>query len=245
MGIGMVFLAVGFIMFPIATDASQDLIDYSYSGYTATAITDATFTGYTAVVGITPILILVGFLSAAVITGFLGFRVMQAGGSSGFNPGNIMLMGLSIVFIAIGLIIQPVLLDGVSGAYVQRSLNSESDTVSTAVGVTSANVTLTYDIWNNSTAEVISITSNVSGDTPVASTYTAATNRLLVTGLSANASHGLTTTYNNAGLIDGNSGFTGLSALLLIAPMLVQIGFLAAAVFTGFFGIKSLAKESL
>lgn len=163
MGIGMVFLAVGFIMFPIATDAAADLLTYSYSANGT--ITDATFTGYTAVVGITPILILVGFLAAAIITGFLGFKVMKSGASAGFSPGNLMMLGLSIIFIAIGLIIEPVMLDGISS---------------------------------------------------------------VVHG----GGHGI------------SSSFTGLSALILIAPMLVHIGFLAAAVFSGFFGIKSLAHAS-
>ena len=160
MGIGMVFLAVGFIMFPIATDAASDLLDWSYTSNVS--ITDASFTGYTAVVGITPILILVGFLTAAVITGFLGFKVMQGAGDANFNPGNIMLLGLSIVFIAIGLIIEPVMLDGI-----------------------------------------------------------------------ASVVHG-----GGAGI---STSFTGLSALIGIAPMLVHIAFLAAAVFSGFFGIKRLS----
>lgn len=163
MGIGMVFLAVGFVMFPIATDAAQDLLDYSYTSNVT--ITDATFTGYTAMVGITPILILVGYLAAAIITGFLGFRVMKSGGEANFSPGNIMLLGLSIVFIAIGLIIEPVMLDGV-----------------------------------------------------------------------ASVLHG-----GGAGI---SSSFTGLSSLISMSPMLVHIGFLAAAVFSGFFGIKRLASST-
>lgn len=163
MGIGMVFLAVGFIMFPIATDAASDILAWSYSANGT--ITDATFTGYTAVVGITPILLLVGFLTASVVTGMLGFKVMKAGAAAGFSPGNLMMLGLSIVFVAIGLIIEPVMLDGV--------------------------------------ASVI---------------------------------HG-----GGAGI---SSSFTGLAALIGIAPMLVHIGFLAASVFTGFFGIKSLASAS-
>lgn len=163
MGIGMVFLAVGFVMFPISTDAAKDLLDYAYSGNAS--ITDATFTGYTAMVGITPILILVGYLAAAVITGFLGFKVMKGAASASFSPGSIMLLGLSIVFIGIGLIIEPVMLDGV-----------------------------------------------------------------------ASVLHG-----GGAGI---PSSFTGLPSLLSMSPMLVHIGFLAASVFSGFFGIKRLSSES-
>lgn len=112
LGISMVFLAVGFIFLPISTDATEDLLDYAYSSNAS--ITDETFTGYTSVVGITPLLILVGFLAAAVITGMLGIKIMRGAGSSKANPGNLMLLGLSIVFIAIGLIIEPVMLDGVA-----------------------------------------------------------------------------------------------------------------------------------
>jgi hypothetical protein len=66
------------------------------------------------VVGITPLLILVGYLTAAVVTGFLGIKIMKGGGTMSANPGTLMLLGLSIVFIGIGLIIEPVMLDGVS-----------------------------------------------------------------------------------------------------------------------------------
>jgi hypothetical protein len=242
MGIGMVFLAIGFIFLPIATDATQDLLDYSYTGYTATAITDATYTGYTAVVGITPILILVGYLAAAVITGFLGFKVMKGAGESNFNPGNIMLLGLSIVFIAIGLIVQPVLLDGVSTAYTQRAPQTDIEAVTT-LNYTTGNVTLAYELWNNSTAEVLSVSTNKTGNVLAVVSYNTTDNHLLLSGLSANTTHRITTNYNNAGLLDGTTGFTGFSALLGIAPMLVHIAFIAAAVFSGFFGITRLASS--
>lgn len=159
MSIGMVFLAIGFIFFPISTSSASTLLTWVYTANTT--ITHATFTGYDAVVGVTPILILVGFLSAAVITGFLGFKVMKEGSSAGFSPGNLMMMGMSIIFISIGLIIEPVMLGGV--------------------------------------AAVISA---------------------------------------------GTNGFTGLTSLITVAPLLVHVGFLAASVFSGFFGIKSLAAAS-
>jgi hypothetical protein len=112
LGISMVFLAVGFIFLPISTDASADLLAYAYADNGT--ITDATFTGYTSVVGITPLLILVGFLAAAVVAGMLGIKVMKNSGSAKADPGSLMMLGLSIVFISIGLIIEPVMLDGVS-----------------------------------------------------------------------------------------------------------------------------------
>lgn len=166
MAIGVVFLAVGFIMLPIMTGAAEDILDYSYTA--CTGITDATYTGYTAVVGITPMLVLIGFLAAGVITGFMGIKMFKSGGAGSSvqsNPGTLILLGLSIVFIAIALIVEPVMLDGISSVY-----------------------------YNGGT------------------------------GIS--------------------SSFTGFSSLLLVAPMLVHLGFLAAAVFTGFFGIKNMGSSS-
>ena len=61
MGIGMVFLAVGFIMYPIIMTATDALLVYTN---TVNATCTATlFTGFTAIVGITPLLVLIGFLS--------------------------------------------------------------------------------------------------------------------------------------------------------------------------------------
>ena len=161
LGIGMVFLAVGFIMFPIATDATDSILAYAYTGNNS--ITDASFTGLTAIVGITPLLILLGFISAAVITGIMGIKVMKGAAQANVGPGGLLMSGLSIVFIALGLIIFPVTLDGISSVV-----------------------------------------------------------------------HG-----GGSGI---SSAYTGLSAILLVTPMLVLLSFVSAAVISGFFGIKSLAK---
>jgi hypothetical protein len=79
LGLAMIFIAIGAIFLPISTTATDDLLAYEYS--TNTSITDASYTGYTSVVGITPLLILVGFLTAAVVTGMLGIKVMKGAGS--------------------------------------------------------------------------------------------------------------------------------------------------------------------
>jgi len=166
LGISMVFIAIGFIFLPITTDAAESILDWVATANTS--ITDATFTGYTSVVGITPLLILVGYLVAAVITGMMGVKAFKGGYSGGTNPGALMLLGMSIIFIGIGLIIEPVLLEGVA-----------------------------------------TVLSNNAG--------------------AANTGQGI------------SSSFTGYSSVLLISPMLVHIGFLAAAVLSGFFGIKRLS----
>lgn len=160
LSISMVFLAVGAIFLPISTDATSTLLAYQYSSNAT--ITDASFTGLTAILGITPLLILIGFLTAAVVTGFMGITVMKGAGSAHASPGALILVGLSIVFIAVGLLVEPVVLDGF-----------------------------------------------------------------------ASVMHG-----GGSGI---SSDFTGYATLVQLSPMLVHIGYLAVAVFSGFFGIKRLS----
>ena len=110
MGIGMVFLAVGFIMYPIVTTATDTLLAYSYT--TNATCNAAYFTGFVSIVGITPLLVLIGYLSAAVFSMYLGVKLMKGGaGGTQLDLGTMILLGLSLVFIAIGLIILPVTLD--------------------------------------------------------------------------------------------------------------------------------------
>ncbi len=115
MGISMVFVGVGFIFLPIATTACNNILAY-VSAVNAT-ITHATFTGLDAITGITPLLILLGFISEAVLGGFLGVKMIKGGGSAKLSPGAMMLTGLSIVFIALGLIMFPIVLDGAATVY--------------------------------------------------------------------------------------------------------------------------------
>jgi len=92
-------------------EATDNLLAYECADNTS--ITDATFAGFTAVVGITPLLVLIGYLSAAVFTMYLGVKVMKGAGSTNLNLGTLILLALSLIFIAIALIILPVALDGI------------------------------------------------------------------------------------------------------------------------------------
>lgn len=115
MGIGMVFIAVGFIMLPIVMTGTNALLAYSYS--VNTAIVAACFTGFTQVVGIAPLLVLVGYLAAAVLSMYLGVKVFKGSGSTKLDLGTLILLGISMIFIAIGFIIMPVALDGISSVW--------------------------------------------------------------------------------------------------------------------------------
>lgn len=114
MGIGMIFLAVGFIIYPIIMDATDEILAWS-ANISGTAYTLSDFTGLSAITGIVPLITLLGFVTAGAITGFMGVKMMKGGGEGGgsVNPGSLMTLGIGLIFIAIALIIYPVILDGV------------------------------------------------------------------------------------------------------------------------------------
>ncbi len=96
------------------------------------------------------------------------------------------------IFLLLGPFRQPIA-DGIKGWRTETQVQTVA--VVTAGGVTSANVTLSADLFQDDVAEVSSISSNDTGDAPAASTYTAATKVLLVSGLVAASNHTLTLTY--------------------------------------------------
>lgn len=112
MALALVFIAVGFIMFPNVTDATDGILAYEYTDNTS--ITDATYTGLTQVTGITPLLVLLGYIFVAVIAGLLGVKAVKGGSSVSLNPSSLILLAISLVFIALGLYMFPVALDGIS-----------------------------------------------------------------------------------------------------------------------------------
>jgi hypothetical protein len=59
-------------------------------------------------------LILLGFVTAGVVTGFLGAKMQRAGTSARLNPTSLLMLAIGVIFIAVGLIIFPVVLDGTS-----------------------------------------------------------------------------------------------------------------------------------
>lgn len=102
--------------------------------------------------------------------------------------------------------------------------------VTTAAAVTTANVTLTQDLFEDRTSEVVSITSNVTSDVPLVTSYTAATNYLYVSGLTAATTRTLTVVYHIANLAD----FYGIdlaARTIMTFIILGVIGIIAAAVY--------------
>lgn len=131
MGLGFVFIAVGFIVFQIVTDACEDLLDWTCTANTSTS--DATFTGFTDVVGITPLLVLVAFMAAGVFTMYLGIKVGQGVASTRMDMGVLVLLSMAMIFIAIALIILPVTLEAICS-----TLSNNLTTADTGQGLNSA-----------------------------------------------------------------------------------------------------------
>lgn len=103
------------------------------------------------------------------------------------------LLAIFSIFLLLGVFRQPII-DGIKGIRAD-TITGESHVVTTAAGVTSANVTLSRDLYLASTSQVSSISSNIT-ESPAATSYTEATNVLLVSSLSAGASHLLTFAYS-------------------------------------------------
>ena len=112
MGVGMIFLAVGFIIYPIIITATDAILGWTCSANGS--INDETFTGLSSIVGIVPLLVLVAFVTAGAITGFMGYKISSgAASASTSNPASLILLGIGLIFIAVGLIIFPVIMESV------------------------------------------------------------------------------------------------------------------------------------
>lgn len=131
MGLGFVFIAVGFIVFQIFMNAAEDILDWTCTANTSTS--DATFTGFTDMVGVTPLLVLVGFMSAGVFAMYLGVKVAQGTGSTKMDMGTLILLAISIIFLAIALIILPVTLEAICS-----TLSNNASTADTGQGINTA-----------------------------------------------------------------------------------------------------------
>lgn len=124
------------------------------------------------------------------------------------------LLGVCIVILLL-----PSILPGIN-SFRSTSRTEEHGNVTTAVGVTSANITLAEDLFGDRTAEVTALTSSLTGDFPIASSYVAASNKLLVTGLVASGNRTLTATYNIGNLSD----YYGADLGARTWPMFIVIG---------------------
>lgn len=112
MGIAMIFLAVGFIIYPINLDATDTILAWTYDGTRVANYTIADFTGLSSTVGIVPLLILLGLVVSGAVAGIMGIKMAKAGEGK-LDAAGLMMLGIGEIFIAVGLIIFPIVLDGI------------------------------------------------------------------------------------------------------------------------------------
>ena len=139
--------------------------------------------------------------------------------------GNAMKVVIGIIGIAIVMVVFPIIMAAT------HDVQSDNQTqvfagVVTGAGETSANVTLTYELYNDAVAYVTSITSSLETDVPVASSYNSATKALTVGGLTAASTRTLTVNYENEALVN----FTGMDAIVGITPLLIWVSIIAVVV---------------
>jgi len=123
-GVAMIFLAVGFIIYPICLDATDSILSWNHTSTAANltvstsafTVNQTALTGMAAVTGILPLIILLGFVTAGAITGFMGYKQMMSN-SAAMSPKNLMMMSIGLIFLSVSLIIFPVILDGIASAY--------------------------------------------------------------------------------------------------------------------------------
>lgn len=99
----------------------------------------------------------------------------------------------------------------------------EEDHIVTTSGSTQATMVLSQDLYDGDTAGV-TVTSNVTNDAPIPSTYATSTNTLTVTGLEDGQSHRLTVSYN----IDALGDYWGAQTASRTIPLIIIIGCIAA-----------------
>jgi hypothetical protein len=102
------------------------------------------------------------------------------------------LFGVLAVFLLLGGFATPIM-DGIKSWRTEDT--TESFAITTGAGETTENVTLTNDLFQDDVSEVIGITSNVTGESPIATSYTTSTNVLLVSALNPSATHTLSVNY--------------------------------------------------
>lgn len=110
---------------------------------------------------------------------------------------------------------------------------SQDFSVSTAVGVTSANVQLSTNLWDGNIAYA-SVSSNETAEAPVANSYNSTTRQLAINGLTANMTRTISVTYDVAGLEDYegvDEGVTHFPVVLVVGLIIFSLGTIIAVLY--------------
>lgn len=139
---------------------------------------------------------------------------------------------LSVILIVIAMLMMPIAIDGVHTAITDTITAEAHNGCVVAAGAT--DVVLAQDPLDNKTAWVTAITATGAGAVPVASTYTAGTNTLHVTGLGADTPQNLTVTYD----YEVNTAYAGVNSITNLIPLLVVVGLIVVAIINGLWTMK-------
>jgi len=136
--------------------------------------------------------------------------------------GRMMAIVGAVIVVVIGLVMAPLIFDQVHA--VQTDPKSESFSVTTTTGETSATVTLSEPHFYDSPKEM-SVTSDNTADNPSITSYDPSTRQVTIGGLAEATSRTLTITY----LIDALKDFPGSRAFTGLIPLLYIIGLFGLA----------------
>ena len=125
--------------------------------------------------------------------------------------------GALIICAVVVLLLLPATLGSINSFRMEEQIDYFNVTVGNTDNST---VTLSQDLMDDETQNIDTITSNTTTDAPFAYSYTASTNALFVTGLTANVTSRLTVDYN----IDGLDDYTGAGIATKVWPMLLVLG---------------------
>lgn len=130
---------------------------------------------------------------------------------------------MKTVALMIGAIILMLLMPATIESIDNFRLTDQVDIFDTTTGVadTDSEVTLSQELFGGETRNA-TVTSNVTADAPIASSYVSATRVLTVTGLEASESHRLTITYK----IDGLTQYWGAGTGARVWPIMLILGVL-------------------
>ena len=139
----------------------------------------------------------------------------------------------SIIAVMIGIMMMPMLLSSLDD--VQSEAASRTYSSTTGVGETTDDVAFTDPLYEDDTAYVSSITSDNGADTPAASSYTASTDTLTVSGLAASGTRVLVIAYE----ADSLANYTGMSDMVRMSGFII----LAALIIAAFAALYNSAKK--
>ena len=125
---------------------------------------------------------------------------------------------IGVLLIAVSFLVFPLILDSFDS--IGRAEATNAATVTTAVAVTTGNITLHNSLYEDAVTSVNNITSTDTDDVPLAASYATATKELNVSGLDGNTTRTLTITYDTARDDYSIASLTSFTPLLIFLVLI-------------------------